>query len=553
MSYNRGGVISAVDYNKFADLIRAVASDIYPGSVTVGQADIGYGQSVSIPVKAVGAVVTAADWTALFTAINNCGIHQGVNTYPIPTSVSAGQLISAYNDYLTTQTLSDVVGAIVASRMVASVSQLSSTTYSAQTYSSTWTSGVQYTWVMDFGSHDNARYFFNTGGAITVAGSYVKSVSPTPADIFWQDQLVGMGTIKFQWHDTIPTNSGIGSNVGFYDLTASAVEVYRRSPVSNYVYYSNDFIRLDASVSGGQVTFKLELVENDNTANPKTGVLSVVVGSIKSSGIYPYPGTLSYIPGAFSNITNTPFAGPPLTLVYSPLNLTGRIIGAGLATSSTGVSISTGGGAGSHKSCRVASTGPLPACTYSTAISSNGQFTATSNGALIVDSTAVIANDRILIKDQAISSQNGIYFVVTPGSASTQFVIERAADLPQYNSAGVPPHNETSWSGDFVFISSGTYATQAWKITSTDPIQIGNTGLGWGIYPAPYFYSWSYLSGASVTIISPSSQTTSISRTLAAGEIASGQIICTVTDAINSNSATVIVPWSLDSNTTNLS
>jgi hypothetical protein len=48
--------------------------------------------------------------------------------------------------------------------------------------------------------------------------------------------------------------------------------------------------------------------------------------------------------------------------------------------------------------------------------------------ALVVDGSTVAVNDRILVKDQAASAQNGIYTVTNVGSTAAAWVLTRAAD-----------------------------------------------------------------------------------------------------------------------------
>ena len=76
-------------------------------------------------------------------------------------------------------------------------------------------------------------------------------------------------------------------------------------------------------------------------------------------------------------------------------------------------------------SVRLATTSALAAVTYN---NGNGTLTADANGALSVDSTAVVVDDRILVKDQASAVQNGIYKVTATGSGSAVFVLTRTPD-----------------------------------------------------------------------------------------------------------------------------
>ena len=76
-------------------------------------------------------------------------------------------------------------------------------------------------------------------------------------------------------------------------------------------------------------------------------------------------------------------------------------------------------------SVRLATAAALAAVTYN---NGNGTLTADANGALTIDGVATVANDRVLIKNQASAVQNGIYKVTTIGSGSAAFVLTRSPD-----------------------------------------------------------------------------------------------------------------------------
>lgn len=109
------------------------------------------------------------------------------------------------------------------------------------------------------------------------------------------------------------------------------------------------------------------------------------------------------------------------------------------------------------ESVKVATTGGL-AGTYAT----GGQtLTANSNGAIQVDGVTLSSGDRLLLKDQATSSQNGIYTVTTVGDGSNAFVITRALDFNTSAEVGA---------GAFMFVESGsTNAGKSFIQSATGP------------------------------------------------------------------------------------
>jgi hypothetical protein len=73
---------------------------------------------------------------------------------------------------------------------------------------------------------------------------------------------------------------------------------------------------------------------------------------------------------------------------------------------------------------RLATVAALPACTAAGA-GAGKTLTGNVNGALSVDAIAVAAGDKLLVKNQVASADDGVYTVTAPGSVSTTFVLTR--------------------------------------------------------------------------------------------------------------------------------
>lgn len=56
-------------------------------------------------------------------------------------------------------------------------------------------------------------------------------------------------------------------------------------------------------------------------------------------------------------------------------------------------------------------------------------FTYTSTGALTIDSVALVANDYVLLADQTLGYENGIYQVLNPGAVGVAAVLQRRSDF----------------------------------------------------------------------------------------------------------------------------
>lgn len=117
---------------------------------------------------------------------------------------------------------------------------------------------------------------------------------------------------------------------------------------------------------------------------------------------------------------------------------------------------------------RVATTAAITA-TYSNGTAGFGATLSSMPSSL--DGLTLVANDRILVKDQSSRLQNGIYVVTTVGTGANG-VWTRSSDADNTPSAG-----EVS-TGMYVFVTAGTSnANTAWVLTTTGTISLGINNL----------------------------------------------------------------------------
>ncbi len=99
----------------------------------------------------------------------------------------------------------------------------------------------------------------------------------------------------------------------------------------------------------------------------------------------------------------------------------------------------------------------------------NGVFTYTATGTDNIDGINLVLNDRVLVKNQADNTQNGIYKVTTAGSLGVAGVLTRATDANQSNEFKT---------GDSLFVTSGTtLASTTWAYTGIDSPTIGTDAI----------------------------------------------------------------------------
>jgi hypothetical protein len=139
-----------------------------------------------------------------------------------------------------------------------------------------------------------------------------------------------------------------------------------------------------------------------------------------------------------------------------------------------------------HEAVNLATTAALPANTYNNGTSGVGAtLTGNANGALSVDSTLTIVAERVLVKNEVASANNGVYTVTQVGSAGTPYILTRATDFDSVGT-GVNEIDE----GDFFLVTSGTAnVNTAWVQQTPPPITIGTTAIVFQQFSAPITYT----------------------------------------------------------------
>ena len=122
------------------------------------------------------------------------------------------------------------------------------------------------------------------------------------------------------------------------------------------------------------------------------------------------------------------------------------------------------------ESVRIGTTAALDTVTY---VQAAGTLTKSSNGSInssagLGQSVTLVANDRVLVKDQAEARQNGIYVVTTVGDGSNAFVLTRASD------ANVA--SEIT-GGTFTFVEEGSNADNGYVFTHDGTPTLNNATL----------------------------------------------------------------------------
>lgn len=122
------------------------------------------------------------------------------------------------------------------------------------------------------------------------------------------------------------------------------------------------------------------------------------------------------------------------------------------------------------EAAKYATTGALPSIIYNNGSSGVGAtLTGVGFGAISLDSNTPSVGDRVLVKNQVSSFQNGIYTVTTVGNVAAVFVLTRTTDFNQSSEIDA---------GDTVFVSSGTtLSTTTWAYNGIDAPTMGTTAI----------------------------------------------------------------------------
>jgi hypothetical protein len=253
MAAGSGSIIEAVDYNTIRNKVIAIMG--------AGSGQSGYGQTLLSSSVAIGNTVTKAQWDALRWDIVNARVHQDGVTPTVVQAVSgqpirygAGHPNNQYN--LQADTL-------VANKWLVGTGQFVVDSGTSAVRGSAWQSNVSAVCTVTFGTADQARWFFNSGGKIRITSSRSGGTG-SPQNNAWTNLLDTAGITE------LAGNSG---GLDFYELT-SADQVLRSVPGSG-AYTSNVY-----SISA-----------RCNVANNVGGTANIVYLTVTFTDSYVYTGS----------------------------------------------------------------------------------------------------------------------------------------------------------------------------------------------------------------------------------------------------------------------
>ena len=247
MAYTSGDTILDDHYNDFATSVNAVWGS--------GTGDAGYGQTNTVSSVSAGATVTAAQWTTLLARMNSLKDHQS-STITAISDPSAGDTIAAYT------ALAGNIATLTTNRL--NVHARDSVVEVNCSTTTTLTGTIEQRGTWSWGSADQARYFFNAGGRLSVRWDLSSFTADSKANE-WNSLASNCGTYYINANTSGKSGGGGTANInvtddGWHNLTGSYVTVFRQYEDTGP--YTASYIMLELYKTGGDVLFRSKWVDD---------------------------------------------------------------------------------------------------------------------------------------------------------------------------------------------------------------------------------------------------------------------------------------------------
>jgi hypothetical protein len=312
-----------------------------------------------------------------------------------------------------------------------------------------------------------------TGGPITGVGTISLADTAVTTGSYGSSTQVGTFTVNAQGQLTAATNVSISaSSIGaVISVSGTANEITATGTSAVTLSLPSALTFTGKTVTGGAFNMTSATVGSD-TVTTNTASQTLTNKTISGSS-----NTLTNIANASLTNSSLTIGTTPISLGASSLTLGGLTSVAVTQDPTSALQLATkqyvdavAEGLHIHASCAAATTGTLASITGGTVTYNNGTAgvgaTLTLSVALTtLDGYTLLNGDRVLVKNEATTANNGIYTWATGGT-----VLTRATDFDTAAEMA---------SGDFTFVTNGTlYANTGW--VQTNPVTVvGTSPVTW--------------------------------------------------------------------------
>ena len=279
MAYVTGDLILDDEYNIFATGNAAGTGNNEVANINtlwgIGNGDKGYGQTTTLTAVDTSTTVTAAQWSTLVARLNSILTHQSGSGSGI-TAPTAGNVIAVLSN------LSTNISTAATNRMNFNSTRGASTT--GDNFDTAWSaSSVTRTLTVTFASSDQARYFFNAGGRLSLVLTPV-NFDANAKETAWAALVNAVGTIHLDAYSSTRTGTGEtqttnGLANGYWELGTSNTTLLRLTEATSP--YTTNYIDILARVAGTagsnggkgtQVIFDIIYVDGSDDAGSNDAV-----------------------------------------------------------------------------------------------------------------------------------------------------------------------------------------------------------------------------------------------------------------------------------------
>jgi len=304
MSYAQFGTIQAADFNTFVGGNPTTTANTLNATWATGGGSAGYGQPAIANVASGQTVVATSYWNALVSNTASAATHQGTSISAVTAPTSGG--VITYLSSIPTN-----LSSIYSSRLNAA--SQGSTTSNTQTYGSSWSHSLTFTFTTTFANGDAARYFFNAGGQLKITCS---SPTGTGINLLLNNLASNVGTIVLSapssgavtvvgtsYNGITKVGGGgnsptISTNSGYYGLTTTNTTVFTQTASTGPSGYLSTNISVVAKTNGTQGTN----ADNGSVITTYVTWNEIPTGLAANSGSAT---TLTVVPPETTNIANS--------------------------------------------------------------------------------------------------------------------------------------------------------------------------------------------------------------------------------------------------------